>query len=88
MQKEAKETKEVNLMKCDVCGKNRALIRRVGRTYGKGKNLLVIENIPVVCCPDCGESYMTAETIHEIERIKTHRESFAVKRSVKVACYS
>jgi len=72
-------------MVCDICGKEGARIRRVTRSYGKGKDLLVIENIPVVSCPNCGESYLTAETLHEIERIKLHRQNFAVKRPVAVA---
>ncbi len=72
-------------MICDICGKEGACIRRVTRSYGKGENLLVIENVPVVSCPHCGESYLTAETLHEIERIKLHRKSFAVPRQVEVA---
>ncbi|MFH7030500.1 MAG: type II toxin-antitoxin system MqsA family antitoxin [Heteroscytonema crispum UTEX LB 1556] len=46
--------------------------------------LLVIENIPVISCPDCGESYLTAETLHEIEKIKQNRKTVAVARSVDV----
>ena len=72
-------------MICDICGKEGARIRRVARSYGKGENLLVIENVPVVSCPHCGESYLTAETLHEIERIKLHRKSFAMPRQVAVA---
>jgi YgiT-type zinc finger domain-containing protein len=72
-------------MICDICGKEDARIQRVSRTCGKGNNLLVIENVPVVSCPHCGESYLTAETFHEIERIKLHRKSFAVERPVEVA---
>jgi len=30
---------------------------------------------------------MTADTMHEIERIKLHRKSFAVERTVPVAEY-
>lgn len=75
-------------MICDVCGREGARIRRVARTYGKGKDLLVIENIPVISCPHCGESYLTAETLHEIERIKLHRRSFAVERPVEVASFA
>jgi YgiT-type zinc finger domain-containing protein len=71
-------------MICDNCGKQGAHIRRVARTYGKGKDILVIENVPIVACPHCGESYIEAETLHEIERIKLHKKSFAVKRSVPV----
>ena len=70
---------------CDVCGEKGARIRRISRGYGKGKNLLLIENIPVVACPRCGESYLTAETLHEIERIKLHRKALAVQRPVEVA---
>jgi YgiT-type zinc finger domain-containing protein len=59
-------------------------IRRVSRTYGKGADLLVIENIPVVSCPRCGESYMTADTLHEVERLKLHRHTLAEEREVEV----
>ena len=75
-------------MICDVCGKQGARIRRVARTYGKGKDILVIENVPVVTCPHCGESYLEAETLHEIERIKLHKKSFVVKRSVPVVNFA
>jgi YgiT-type zinc finger domain-containing protein len=61
------------------------MLRRVTRSYGKGERLLVIENVPLVSCPHCGESYMTAETMHELERIKLHRKSFAVAKPVSVA---
>jgi YgiT-type zinc finger domain-containing protein len=75
-------------MRCDNCGKQRARIRDVARTYGKGKDFLLIQNIPVIDCPDCGESYMTADTLHEIERIKLHRRSFAVKRPIQVVAFA
>ena len=70
---------------CDICGKPGVKVKLVSRSYGRGANLLVIENVPVVSCPHCGESYLTAETLHEIERIKLQREFFAVQRSVPVA---
>jgi len=75
-------------MICDICGQEGARIRRVARTYGNGKDLLVIENVPVVSCPHCGESYLTAETLHEIERLKLHRESLAVERAVEIVSFA
>ena len=75
-------------MICDFCGKEGARIRRVSRSYGGGESLLVIENVPVVICPHCGESYLTSETLHDIERIKFHRQWFAQTRSVAVADYA
>jgi len=57
------------------------------RSYGKGENLLVIENGPVISCPKCGESYLTTETLHEVERIKLHRQNLTTERSVPVAVF-
>ena len=74
-------------MICDICGQDGARIRRVTRSYGQGENLLVIENVPVISCPQCGESYLTAETLHEIERIKLHRQNFATERLVPIATF-
>jgi YgiT-type zinc finger domain-containing protein len=71
-------------MICDICGQEGARIRRVSRTYGKGQNLLLIENVPVVSCPNCGESYLTAETLREIARLRTERKKLAVQRPIAV----
>ena len=75
-------------MKCDICGKDGARTRRVTRSYGKGGSLLVIEDVPVVSCPHCGESYLTAETLHEIERLKLLKRNLASKRPVSVVEYA
>lgn len=74
-------------MVCDICGSKEARIRILTRSYSKDQDLLIIENIPVIICPDCGESYLTAETLHKIERIKLNRKSLAVERSVEVASF-
>jgi YgiT-type zinc finger domain-containing protein len=75
-------------MICDICGKEQAQVRRASRSYGQGADLFVIENVPIVSCPHCGESYLTAETLHELERIKLHRRSWAQQRSVPVAAFA
>ncbi|MBI1927053.1 type II toxin-antitoxin system MqsA family antitoxin [Candidatus Poribacteria bacterium] len=75
-------------MICSICGQEGARLRRIARTYGKGKGLFVIENVPVVSCPHCGESYLTAETLHEIERLKTHRKQLAIERPVEVVNFA
>lgn len=72
-------------MKRDICGKEGAQIRRVSRSYGKGANLFAIENVPIVSCPHCGESCLTAETLHEIERIRVHRRALSHERCIAVA---
>ena len=75
-------------MICDNCGQKGARTRRVSRTYGQGKNLVLIENIPVITCPHCGESYLAAETLHEIERLRMHRKTLSVLRAVGVVHFA
>ena len=70
---------------CENCGRSGAQVRHLTRSYGKGSSLLVVEDVPVVSCPHCGATYVTAETLHEIDRIKAHRRSFARRRNVAVA---
>ena len=74
-------------MKCDICGKKGARQRYVSRSYGKGESLLVIEDVPTIHCPNCGEGYMTAQTLQVIERIKKLRQTAAPKRPVSVAVF-
>ena len=68
-----------------MCGKRGVSMRRVSRSYGKGASLLVVEDVPLNTCPHCGESYLTAETAHALERIKLNRHSAAKRRPVPVA---
>jgi YgiT-type zinc finger domain-containing protein len=74
--------------RCDSCGKPGTRIRRVTRSYQDGKTEYLIRGIPVVFCPHCRESYLTADTLHELERIKLHHKQLAVKRTVPVAEFS
>jgi YgiT-type zinc finger domain-containing protein len=75
-------------MICANCGTDGARIRHVSRSYGKGDQLLVIENVPVISCPACGESYLTAETLRAIEHIKRERRRLAATRPVAVATFA
>lgn len=58
------------------------------RSYGRGPTLLVVENVPVWVCPHCGESYLTADTLGALDRIKTHRRKLAVPKRVAVASFA
>jgi YgiT-type zinc finger domain-containing protein len=72
---------------CAYCGSPAVQLKRVTRSFGKASSLLVIEAIPMWSCPSCGESYFSAQTLHEVDRIKALRKSVAVSRQVKVAAF-
>lgn len=72
---------------CADCGREGVQLTRVTRSFGRGSKLLIIEDIPMWLCPHCGASYFTAQTMHEIERIKVFRKAVAVERPVPVAIF-
>lgn len=69
-------------MICDICGEKNAKVRRITRSFGRGAATFLIENVPVVSCASCGESYLTAETLKEIECIRTHWRELSVDKKV------
>ena len=75
-------------MICDCCGKEGAVTKRVTRSFGRGKSILVIEDVPMVVCPHCGQSYFTADTLHELERLRLHKENMGVQRTAPVIKYA
>ena len=77
-----------DVVNCANCGFEGARVRYVSRSYGQGGELFVIEDVPVISCPRCGESYLTAETLHEIERLKLHRHDLAEGRRVEVVRFA
>lgn len=72
-------------MICDICGVRGARIRRTTRTFGAGRSAFLIEGVPLVRCSSCGESYFTAATLKEIERIRRDWRKVAVAKRVPVA---
>jgi YgiT-type zinc finger domain-containing protein len=75
-------------MKCNLCDSKKAKIRYISRSYGNDEELFVIENIPLISCPDCGESYFTAETMRKIEAIKQQKTSISVAKNILVAKFA
>jgi hypothetical protein len=53
--------------------------------FGSGRSAFLIEDVPFVRCPNCGESYFTAGTLKEIERIRKHWRKLSVAKQMAVA---
>lgn len=72
-------------MNCNICGEKNVKVRRATRSFGRGRSAFLIERVPVVDCPSCGESYMTAESRKVIERIRMRWREQSVDRKMPVA---
>jgi YgiT-type zinc finger domain-containing protein len=64
------------------CGRTGTQRREMTRSSGQGPTLIVIEEIPLWSCPHCGASYFTAQTLHEVERVKTLRQEEGISRRI------
>jgi len=74
-------------MQCELCGVRAAAIKKTTKSFGRGDNLVVIENIPIVHCSRCHESYLTADTARELDRIRKNRRSLGKAKRVLVASF-
>ncbi len=74
-------------MNCHICGKKTVSIKKVTKSFGRGHSLVVIEDIPVLSCSNCHESYITAGTAREIDRIRKNRVTVGKAKRVLVASF-
>ena len=74
-------------MQCDFCGTKTAVIKKTTKSFGRGDTLVVIENIPIVHCSRCHESYITADTARELDRIRKNRRTVGKAKRVLVASF-
>jgi YgiT-type zinc finger domain-containing protein len=75
------------MMQCDFCGAKAQVIKKTTKSFGRGDTLVVIENIPTVHCSCCHESYVTADTARELDRIRKNHRSVGKAKRVLVASF-
>lgn len=74
-------------MQCDLCGAKTAIMKKTTKSFGRGGTLVVIENIPTVHCSRCHESYITADTARELDRIRKNRRIVGKAKRILVASF-
>jgi YgiT-type zinc finger domain-containing protein len=69
---------------CAFCSLSKVKIIYKDKLFGRGEKAVVIENLPVRQCGNCGESYYDPETSRLIDEVLKHPERHAVTRQVNV----
>ena len=80
-----KELQNKELTVCDVCGVKAARTVKRPQVLGRGAHMILIDNVPVIACRNCGESYMTSETIHRLDGIRSKQKAKPAARKIAVA---
>ncbi len=73
-------------MICGNCGQPTAYISRSARAFGSGDDLLVIENMPIISCRECGAEFLSALTSHQIDHLRANFAKLP-SRSIRVATF-
>ena len=66
-------------MNCVICNSNNLVRKKVDEEI-KINNDVIIINLPIITCLDCGERYYTKEDIHLIERTKEKLKTNILKK--------
>ena len=74
--------------RCLNCGRPGVLRRLMTRSYGKGRDLIVVEGIPEYSCQHCHEYYIMAGALHELDHLKAHFRSLPELRRVPVVSFA
>jgi len=80
-----KEQQKTESMVCDNCGVKAARLVKRPQVLGRGRQMMLIDNVPVIACRNCGESYMTSETMHRLDGIRLKQKAKPAARKIVVA---
>jgi YgiT-type zinc finger domain-containing protein len=80
-----KEQQEKELILCDICGARAARAVKRPQVLGRGAEMILVDNVPVIACRNCGESYMTGQTIHQLDKLRSRKKTKSSKRKIAVA---
>jgi YgiT-type zinc finger domain-containing protein len=70
---------------CSVCGAQTARIVRRPQLVGKGANLVIVENVPMYSCRNCGHTYLTIEVARMLDQFRLHPDRGTEIREIPVA---
>lgn len=76
--------KEKELKVCDICGVKSSRTVKRPQVLGRGARMMLVDNVPVIACKNCGESYMTSSTIHKLDDIRAKQNEKSTKREIAV----
>ena len=54
--------------KCSVC-KTKLREQKITYTQELGRKVYVVSDVPALVCPQCGEQYLSPDTVDEIQKV-------------------
>ena len=85
--RKAKNKTNAEKLVCEVCGHAAAQAVKRPQVLGKGAAMIVVEDVPMIACRHCGESYLTAETLHRLDEVRRGQRILPVQYQVTAAAF-
>jgi YgiT-type zinc finger domain-containing protein len=70
---------------CSLCGAQTARLVRRPQVVGKGERLVMVNNVPMYSCRNCGHTYFTAEVARMLDQIRLHPSQYTEPKAIPVA---
>ncbi len=70
---------------CSICGAQTARSVKRPQLVGKGANLVMVTNVPMYSCRNCGHTYFTVEVARMLDQIRLHPNRYTKTRAIPVA---
>ena len=73
-----------NNVRCDLCGQLTACEVKRPQIVGKADQMVVVENVPMTSCSNCGHDYFSAEVARMLDAIRSGKQDLTSRKSVPV----
>jgi len=72
-------------LKCSLCGEQTARLVKRPQIVGKGATLMIVENVPMYLCRNCGHTYFTAEVARMLDQFRLNPNLCTETRAIPIA---
>jgi YgiT-type zinc finger domain-containing protein len=79
------KTSSDSLIVCRNCGQRAARQIRRDEIYGRGPQAIIIENVPMIRCDNCGLTYLEPDVIRRIDEICAHPDKYTAQEYRPIA---
>jgi len=84
----AKQSRRTPAQICSFCGEKTAHEVLRSRSFGRGRKLVIIEDIPTMECGNCQEIYFTGETLKILDVLLSDPAQITEFKKVPVAKFA
>ena len=69
-----------NYQTCSLCHQEKAELTSRSQIVGKGEKQIIVENVPMSHCRNCGGTYFTREVALALQEIRLHPETHTTRK--------